>query len=106
MMALGDCLDLHRAFEKADAEFRAGIDRLIPLGEPGNGRESGRVIGDAALYQLAELAMVRRKARDAYDLREKQPAVSVEPGSGYATANIGKQSAAGPIVEKPRSSLV
>jgi hypothetical protein len=49
---------------RADAEFRAGIDRLLPIGEPGN--ESGRVIGDTALYQLAELAKVRRKAWDAY----------------------------------------
>jgi hypothetical protein len=62
-MALDDCLDLRRAFGRADAEFRAGIDRLLPIGEPGN--ESGRVIGDTALYQLAELAKVRRKAWDA-----------------------------------------
>jgi hypothetical protein len=64
MMGLDDCLDLRRAFEKADAEFRAGIDRLIPIEEPGD--EAGRVIGDAALDQLAELAKARRKAWDAF----------------------------------------
>jgi len=64
MMGLDDCLDLRRAFEKADAELRAGIDRLIPIEEPGN--EAGRVINDAALDQLAELAKERRKAWDAY----------------------------------------
>jgi hypothetical protein len=66
MMALDDCLDLRRAFERADAELRAGIDRLIPIGDPGNERELGRVINDAALDQLAELARVRREAWDAY----------------------------------------
>jgi hypothetical protein len=64
MMALDDCLDLRRAFEKADAELRAGIDRLIPIEEPGN--EAGRVINDAALDQLAELAKARRTAWDAF----------------------------------------
>ena len=64
-MALDDCLDLRRAFEKADAELCAGIDRLIPLEEPGN--EAGRVTNDdAALDQLAELAKARRKAWDAF----------------------------------------
>lgn len=47
MMGLDDCLDLRRAFETADAELRAGIDRLIPIEEPGN--EAGRAINDAAL---------------------------------------------------------
>ena len=61
MMMGDDCLDLRRAFEKADAELRAGIDRLIPIEEPGN--EAGRVINDAALDQPAE---ARRKAWDAY----------------------------------------
>jgi hypothetical protein len=64
MMGLDDCLDLRRAFEKADAEFRAGIDRLIPIEEPGN--QAGRVINDAALDQLAELAKARRRAWDAF----------------------------------------
>jgi hypothetical protein len=64
MMALDGCLELRRAFEKADAELRAGIDRLIPIEEPGN--EAGRVINDVALDQLAELAKVRRKAWDAF----------------------------------------
>ena len=64
MMGLDDCLDLRRAFEKADAELRAGIDRLIPIEEPGN--EAGRVINDPALDQLAELAKARRKAWDAF----------------------------------------
>ena len=64
MMALDDCLDLRRAFETADAEFGAGIDRLIPIEEPGN--DAGRVVDDAALDQLAELARVRRKAWDAF----------------------------------------
>jgi hypothetical protein len=64
MMGLDDCLELRRAFEKADAELRAEIDRLIPIEEPGN--EAGRVINDAALDQLAELAKVRRKAWDAF----------------------------------------
>jgi hypothetical protein len=64
MMGLEDCLDLRRAFEKADAEFRAGIDMLIPIEETGN--RAGRVINDAALDQLAELAKARRKAWDAF----------------------------------------
>jgi hypothetical protein len=64
MTGLDDCLDLRRAFETADAELRAGIDRPIPIEEPGN--EAGRVINDAALDQLAERAKVRRKAWDAY----------------------------------------
>ena len=64
MMGRDDCLDLRRAFEKADVELRAGIDRLIPIGEPGN--ESGWVISDAALSQLAKLAKARRKAWDAF----------------------------------------
>jgi hypothetical protein len=66
MTGLDDCLDLRRAFEREDAELRAGIDRLIPIGDPGNERELGRVINDAALDQLAELARVRREAWDAY----------------------------------------
>jgi hypothetical protein len=66
MMGLDDSMDLRRAFEKADAELRAGIDRLIPIGDPGNERELGRVISDAALDQLAELAKARRKAWDAF----------------------------------------
>jgi hypothetical protein len=57
-------VDLRRAFEKADAELGAGIDRLIPVGEPSN--ESGWVISDASLSQLAELAKARRRAWDAY----------------------------------------
>ena len=64
MMALGDCLDLRRAFEKADAELGAAIDRLIPIEEPGN--DAGRVVDDAALDQLAELATVRREAWDVF----------------------------------------
>jgi hypothetical protein len=64
MMALGDCLDLRRAFEKADAELGAAIDRLIPIEEPGN--DAGRVVDDAALDQLAKLATVRREAWDVF----------------------------------------
>jgi hypothetical protein len=75
--ALDDYLDLSRAFEKADAELGARIDRLTPIEAPGN--EAGWVINDAALDQLAELAKVRRKAWDAYiACVEKQPAVSVD----------------------------
>lgn len=64
-MAL-DRLDLRRAFEKAHAALRAGIDRLIPVGNPGNEREVGQVVSDTALYQLGELARLRREAWDAY----------------------------------------
>jgi hypothetical protein len=70
-MALDDCLDLRWAFEKADAELGAGIDRLIPIEEPGN--EAGRVINDAALDQLAELVLnlANERGANAGNVREK-----------------------------------